>query len=169
MKNENYLLKKSLTRMCDLHNLMCSQINFGSSCFDATTLREMNEAPNEAKKALNDNTNIINFDPNFNLCGNRTKKVVRLIFGLWEYRYQTDIEILTNTSGLDAIGFAIECLYEKLCDDDEQGITCLILTDINGNELECDDEGDGEDWLKDILISAEIISFEPAKKENTNE
>lgn len=97
-----------------------------------------------------------NFDPNMNLSGNVSIKTVKLTFGVWEYRYSIEIEARGNTSGLDVIRHATDLAYEKLYDGFE--MTCG-----NGDTLLVeDDEGQEENWLYDMLISAEISSMVPA-------
>lgn len=45
-------LLEALRRMDRMHELMMSMTNHGSSWYDANTLREMNEAPIQAARAL---------------------------------------------------------------------------------------------------------------------
>lgn len=46
------MLRAALIRMDGLHSLMMKKANHGASCYDADTIREMNEAPLQATEAL---------------------------------------------------------------------------------------------------------------------
>lgn len=109
---------------------------------------------------------IMNYDPNLTLCGRMAKQTVRLTFGLWEYRETFEVTVGGNLTGLDVISCAIESLYATLpyeeVRDKRTGETDIMAT-INIGELTCQDEDlSGELWLAAMLISAEIISIEPA-------
>lgn len=100
----------------------------------------------------------MNYDPNLNSGGRTTNQKVRLIFGQWEYRFTTEVDVLGNCSGKSAIDSALTNFYDSLEGDFPE----IILKKQNGDELiECDDEQRGEAWLENMLISAEIISIEP--------
>ncbi|ENH5344435.1 DUF5406 family protein [Escherichia coli] len=108
----------------------------------------------------------MNYDPNMTLCGRMAKQTVRLTFGLWEYRETFEVTVGGNLTGLDVINCAIESLYVTLpyeeVLDERTGETDIMAT-INIGELICQDEDlSGELWLAGMLISAEIISIEPA-------
>jgi hypothetical protein len=45
-------LRDALKRMLDMHSLMMKKVNHSASYYDADTIREMNEAPSLARKAL---------------------------------------------------------------------------------------------------------------------
>lgn len=109
---------------------------------------------------------VMNYDPNLTLCGRMAKQTVRLTFGLWEYRETLEVTVGGNLTGLDVISCAIESLYETLpyeeVRNERTGGTDIMAT-INIGELTCQDEDlSGELWLAGMLISAEIISIEPA-------
>ncbi|QTA23913.1 hypothetical protein FYK18_10085 [Escherichia albertii] len=108
----------------------------------------------------------MNYDPNLTLCGRMAKQTIRLTFGLWEYRETFEVTVGGNLTGLDVISCAIESLYETLPYEEVRnectGGTDIMAT-INIGELTCQDEDlSGELWLAGMLISAEIISIEPA-------
>ena len=46
------VLRAALIRMNKMHELMMKKVNHGASFYDAECLREMNEAPLQARKAL---------------------------------------------------------------------------------------------------------------------
>lgn len=108
---------------------------------------------------------VMNYDPNYTLCGRMADQTVRLTFGQWEYRTTMDVVVGGNCNGLSVIECAVGLAYEQLGTvpffnddtgkDDEMAV-------INVGDLQCVDEGlEGEDWLKEMLIGAEIISIEP--------
>lgn len=102
---------------------------------------------------------VINFDPNMNYCGNMAMKTVRLTFGCWDYRLTVERTVGGNCSGLDNIETAIGSYYDDVYDT---GIT--LTRESDGETLLCEDDEDrGEDWLKDMLIAAEIIAIAPEK------
>lgn len=45
-------LAEALHRMTEMHSLMMSKVNHGSSFYDAKCIKEMNEAPIQASNAL---------------------------------------------------------------------------------------------------------------------
>lgn len=109
---------------------------------------------------------IMNYDPHLTNSGNIAVQTVRLTFGMWDYRATMEIQVGGNCRGLTVIDCAVENAYEKL---EQRGIygsddtyAVINMPKIGNPEeiLECgDDEGDGEDWLKDMLVSAEITSI----------
>jgi hypothetical protein len=112
---------------------------------------------------------VMNYDPNFTLCGRMADQTVRLTFGQWEYRTTMDVVVGGNTNGLRVIECAVEFAYEKLETipffNDETGKNDEMSVIHLGN-LECkDDDLRGEDWLKDMLIGAEIVNIEPEAKQ----
>lgn len=111
---------------------------------------------------------IMNYDPNLTNSGNMAFQAVRLTFAMWDYRAVMEVTVGGNCRGLTVIDCAVENAYEKL---EQRGIYCsadtyavINMTKIGNPEeiLECgDDENHGEDWLKDMLVSAEIIAIVP--------
>ena len=114
---------------------------------------------------------IMNYDPNLTCSGNMASQVVRLTFGLWQYRSQMDVTIGGNCMGLDDVSAAVSAAYEALeqrnIRNSNETYSMILLVDSNdpGQELECcDDDPDcatGDDWLGNMLIAAEIISITP--------
>lgn len=112
---------------------------------------------------------VMNYDPNYTLCGRMADQTVRLTFGQWEYRTTMDVVVGGNTNGLSVIECAVDFAYEKLETipffNDETGENDEMAVIHLGN-LECkDDDLRGEEWLKDMLIGAEIINIEPEAKQ----
>ncbi len=100
-----------------------------------------------------------NFDPNMNVSGNASIKTVRLVFGLWDYRLTVERAVGGNVIGVDCIDQAILWFWEEVMDD---GIT-LLKSDGQSGLLCTDDDCRDEAWLKDMLISAEIVSMVPTE------
>ncbi|WP_315921877.1 DUF5406 family protein [Mesorhizobium sp. SP-1A] len=102
-------------------------------------------------------TTVINFDPNMNCSGNMSTKTIRMTFGVWDYRLIKEITVGGNGAGFHNIDSALMQLYE---DVEETGI--VLKRESDGETLLCEDDDDqGEDWLKDMLIAAEIIAIAP--------
>jgi hypothetical protein len=109
---------------------------------------------------------IMNYDPN--LARDMAKQTVRLTFGVW--RYRTAIEVLVGGNCLGhrviecAVGSAYEDLPTKTYRDGKKKVKAAFidLKAPNGDIIQCeDDDNKEEDWLKDMLISAEIVSITP--------
>lgn len=101
----------------------------------------------------------MNYDPNMTLSGRMAKQTVRLTFQQWEYKVEMVEHVGGNCTGMTVIDCAIGNAYASLSND--RGVPYIILTDAGGNTLQChDDEDKGEDWLKDMLVKAEIIAIE---------
>lgn len=112
----------------------------------------------------------MDYDPNLTLCGRMARQKVRLTFGIWEYRKTVEVEVGGNCTGLTVIDCAAGMAYEQLEQrpfynhdrghDDNYAV--IVMENADGDTLDTGDEDlQGEDWLKDMLISAEIISIEP--------
>ena len=101
----------------------------------------------------------MNYDPNMTNSGRMAKQTVKMTFQQWGYTADM-IEIVGgNCSGMDVIDCAVENAYESLQED--RGCPYIILTDAEGNTLQCeDDEDKGEYWLKEMLVKAEITAIE---------
>lgn len=107
---------------------------------------------------------IMNYDPNMVLCGRMAKQTVRLTFGIWEYRCTKEVVVGGNCTGLQVIETAVESLYDKL-PEDEWGVKFITMESEKENHENSDEEERGEEWLKDMLIAAEIITIEPYGRE----
>ncbi|EBW6364038.1 hypothetical protein DPU24_25245 [Salmonella enterica subsp. enterica serovar Oranienburg] len=109
---------------------------------------------------------LTDFDPNMVACGRVVKQTVRLTFGCWRYRGTFEVEVRGNVTGLEAIRCAVDILYDSLpsvavTDDDDQECDMEMATIELGGITCNDDELRGEEWLADMLVSAEIIRREP--------
>lgn len=113
---------------------------------------------------MSEEQNVIDYDPNKFSLSNKSVHTVKLVFGVWEYRAEEIREVSGNCSGLDVITSAIDSFYEDLPELEGTKIPYLMLTDKDGNMLECaDDEEDCYDFLPRMLMSAEIIGFTSMK------
>lgn len=84
---------------------------------------------------------------------------VKLTFAMWEYKVTVETEVRGNCTGLSVIEHAVSCIYEELR---RYEIPFIELHKENGDTLTCeDDEDKGDDWLKDMLIAAEITDIQP--------
>lgn len=107
--------------------------------------------------------NIMNYDPN--VVG-YTRQTVRLTFASWEARRVMEVDVLGGT-GFHVIEGAISLAYESLPDRTYETLTSepitvavLELTYPDGDVLICEDEEQaGEDWLREMLIGAEIVAL----------
>ena len=107
----------------------------------------------------------MNYDPNIVDCGRLANKTVRLTFGTWDYRAEMEVVVGGNTSGLSVIDTAVLGAYECLPSGRYDGAKEIIMKNDAGEELLCcDDEDEEEDWLKRMLVKAEIIAIEEDKK-----
>jgi hypothetical protein len=83
------------------------------------------------------------------------KQVVALTVQQWDYFHVFTVEVGGNCLGMSVIDCAVGILYERL---DGR----LVLKRVNGDTLECTDEEDrGDDWLKNMITSAQIIEWKP--------
>ena len=111
----------------------------------------------------------MNYDPNLTTCGNMATQTVKLMFALWEHRAEMTVQVRGNCTGLSVIESAVSIAYDQLEQEDCDGmgtmIAKLILIDPAGEHLESSDQDErGEDWLKQMLIAAEIIEIQPEEK-----
>ncbi|MGE4335342.1 MAG: DUF5406 family protein [Pigmentiphaga sp.] len=107
----------------------------------------------------------MNYDPNMTNSGRMAKQTVRLTFGMWEYRKTVETEVGGNCTGLTVIDCAVSNAYEEL-PENRYGTAYLVMESLADPEdtLQCeDDEDQREDWLKDMLVGAEIIAIRPDK------
>jgi len=116
----------------------------------------------------------VNFDPNQVKNWRSVTYTVKLTFADWDYRAQRTVMVGGNIRGLEVIELAVEQLYEDLQKeaDDREGTEMqrwdlpLLILSKPGKQLYCeDDQDDGEDWLKNMLIKAEIVDVQQDEKE----
>ncbi|MGL9721858.1 DUF5406 family protein [Symbiopectobacterium sp.] len=109
---------------------------------------------------------VLNYDPNIAAL-RVSRQRVELTFGRWDFRVTTVVAVTCHRcSGLNVIEQAIATVYSNLPSYTYEGekMRCLLLEREEDIPLECrDEEGQGEEWLQDMLISAEIIDVAPAQ------
>ena len=104
------------------------------------------------------------YDPNKTFDSVHT---VELIFAMWSYKRTEIVNIKSNGSGMWMMECAVSSIYESLPENLQYKMPYIILKNTEGDELTCeDDDNDGEEWLKDMLISARFISFKKSNREN---
>jgi len=119
---------------------------------------------------MNDNT--LDFDPNFSLDGRTTIQKVRITFGKWKFRNTITIDVHSDYYGFDVFRAAIANIYDQLQAKADESIEAndrshtatIALTNDIGEQLLCvneDGDWEGEDWLSDMVVAAEIIAITP--------
>lgn len=106
----------------------------------------------------------MNYDPNLTNSGRMATQCVKLIFAEWDYRAEVTVKVGGNCRGLSVIKAAVSNAFDALKFDEYEGkeYSEITLKKPNGDELRVvDEELNGEGWLEDMLIAAEIISIEP--------
>ncbi|MDR2597252.1 MAG: DUF5406 domain-containing protein [Treponema sp.] len=105
----------------------------------------------------------MNYDPNLVFCGRMATQTVQLTFGLWEYRKAIVVTVGGNCRGLSVIEAAVENVYNQLSNAPHASeAKTMTLVNKKGEEMETTE--DEEDWLKNMLIKAEIIAIRPSKE-----
>lgn len=77
----------------------------------------------------------------------------------WDYSHVIIIEVGGNVRGFDLIESAAEAIYDTL----EASDNCTVIELVNpkGEILICrDDEEEGEEWLKEMIVSIVLIKQE---------
>jgi hypothetical protein len=106
----------------------------------------------------------MNYDPNLITNGKNTTQVVRITLGMWNWRETFDVPAGGNVMGFMIIESAIESLYEKLFTifkANNDGVAKVVFKRGIETFTCVDDNGDGSDWLKSMVVAAEIVSIEP--------
>lgn len=88
------------------------------------------------------------------------KQTVELVLMQWWYKAVYQVEIKTNLTGVALLDAAIESLYfDEIAPADDDKVASITLSDADGGELICDDDDlREEDWLKEMVISARIVT-----------
>jgi hypothetical protein len=98
---------------------------------------------------------IMDYDSDLVLCGRMANQKVRLTFGDGVYRATKEVVVNGNCTGLSVIEYAVEIVYRGLpCGSDGKEIE--LYSGHGGTLFMSDDEGREDEWLKDMLIAAEI-------------
>lgn len=100
-----------------------------------------------------------NLDPNITW----GKKTFKLTFMAWDYKETVETTVGGNCRAFDNLDSALSNVYDKL-PRDEYDTSYIILKRGDGETLHCeDDDCRSEDWLRDMLVSAELVSVEEEK------
>jgi len=113
----------------------------------------------------------MNYDPNLTSSGRMAAQKVRLTFGEWDYRKTMEVTVRGNTRGLSVIDCAIDIVFDELPEKAFDGKT-ITMENEQGEELHCglnDAVCAEDDWLRDMLISAEIIDIQPENSKEAND
>ncbi|MCF6758284.1 DUF5406 domain-containing protein [Pseudomonas balearica] len=119
---------------------------------------------------------VMDYDPNLTCSGRMAKQTVRLTFGMWHYRQVIEVEVGGNCTGLTvidcAVGNAYDTLEQHAIYGSDETYAVIDMPDPSNPEevLECadDDMQRREEWLKDMLIAAEIVAIRPDVKEESH-
>ena len=105
---------------------------------------------------------IENYDPN-NMFGKTTWK---LTFKMWGYELIVVKSIGGNCKGLSTLEYVLESYVEDLFTDVDED--CVEIEFVNPDSetliVDLDEDGDPEEKLKNMLVKAELISFEKDAK-----
>lgn len=98
-----------------------------------------------------------NYDPNIRFA---TQKVA-ITFQCWDYKTTKVAHIGGNCKGLDVIETAVDHIFSELADEQDTNYPSLELINDNGEGLDCENDGcqDGVEWLKNMIVNAEIVSI----------
>lgn len=117
---------------------------------------------------MSESTTVMDYDPNLTNSGRMAVQTVRLTFAQWDYRLDCTVEVRGNLRGSSVHQAAVRNLFDELlkaaeCQNPRFPIASITLKRASdGGELICDDDEDqGEDWLGDMLIAAEVLSIRP--------
>lgn len=104
----------------------------------------------------------MNYDTNKVREGRMAVQTVELTFRLWEYSTKFILSVSGNCLGLDVIDTAVDKVFETLeSHPDDSEVAVLYLKNDQGKTLECVDlDVRCEEWLKEMMVSASIISIE---------
>lgn len=92
------------------------------------------------------------------------KQKVEIVLMQWAYSKKIEVEIGGNCTGLSVLEAAIGRLYDSLLPegDENDAPAKIVLANEKGDTLECaDDEDLGDDWLKNMVVSLQIIAYTP--------
>lgn len=102
-------------------------------------------------------TQIAEYDPDIRW----QKQAVEITLMQWDHSAVFRVSVGGNCHGMDVIDCAIGIIFESL-PEDEYGLPKVTLTGPTGDTLPCvDDDERGEDWLKNMIVSAKILGYEP--------
>ena len=92
-------------------------------------------------------------------------QTVKVTLMQWDYKKEFEVEVGGNCLGFEVFDSAVISVYEDLpviAGD----YAYVELINPDGNMLTCeDDEGKYDDWLKEMVVSIEIVSQSALKQE----
>jgi len=96
------------------------------------------------------------------------KQHVEITLMQWDYSAKFTVDVGGNCTGLTVIDCAVENLYGTLLG--EKPFASVALTRPDGDTLECsDDDERDDDWLKDMVVKAEIVGWTPPTQNEVRE
>ena len=92
------------------------------------------------------------------------KQRVEIVLMQWAYSKKVEVEIGGNCTGFSVLDVAIDNFYDSLLPEgtDDEVSGRIVLTNENGDTLECSDDDDlGDEWLKNMVVSVQIVAYTP--------
>jgi hypothetical protein len=88
---------------------------------------------------------------------------VEVVLMQWGYSKTIKVDVGGNCHGMSVIDCAAGIICDQLYDEAEvDGAITLVLENAAGDTLLCEDEEDrGLDWIKDMIVSAQIVGWTP--------
>lgn len=86
---------------------------------------------------------------------------VEILLQQREYTRTYQIDVSADQAGMNILDAAVEMLCEEIGENsmNADGDIVITLTDSKGNTLLCEDEEwEGDDWLKRMIVSMRIIA-----------
>ena len=101
-----------------------------------------------------------NYDPNMTNSGRMAKQHVRVTFQQWEFTATLSTTVFGNCTGLMVMESAVSSIYEDLAE--EEDVPYITMDSPEGDMLTvADDGGIEQDFLREMVVKAEILSIEP--------
>ena len=97
---------------------------------------------------------LLNYCPN--MIRDFATQTVRLVFGQWEHRVETVVEIDGNCGGLSIMESAVYDVWSRMEDKEDYD---LWMVGPDGDQMLCQIESESD--LQEMLISAEIVAIRP--------
>lgn len=92
------------------------------------------------------------------------KQKVEIVLMQWGYKGKFAVEVGGNCRGMSVIDCAISILYESFLpkEGDDDAPCRFELKNRKGGKLLCaDDEDRGDDYIKNMVVSAQIVGWTP--------
>lgn len=96
-------------------------------------------------------------DPNYTSFHNNFVRRIRVSFQMWEYKHSMLFTVRNNANIYDNLSFLMEELYYDLnLDNPINGFT--LYHEEEGDLDSSDDEGEGYEFLLDMVSGVEVLS-----------